>query len=191
MIALTGNETDSRLNLYTKGVIDCLCKPVIDHEVIFRVKTILHYFCCVYIQTLNHKKYLILENNSDNPINSPIEINIAIQQTLNSRDINLVDKTCQYLHAHIDKKVTLEEIALLMGTCRSTLAKKFKLCFGKGVFEWLREQRMLKAQSLLLNSEMTIQQIGFEVGYENCANFSTAYKRQFKVSPRQQRKLCT
>ena len=74
VIALTGNETDSRLNLYTKGVIDCLCKPVIDHEVIFRVKTILHYFCCVYIQTLNHKKYLILENNSDNPINSPIEI---------------------------------------------------------------------------------------------------------------------
>ena len=128
---------------------------------------------------------------SNEQIHSPVETGSTIQQALNTKDINLVDKTCQYLHEHIDEKLTLEEIALLMGTCRSTLAAKFKEYFGKGVFEWLREQRMLKAKSLLLDSELTIQQIGFEVGYENCANFSTAYKRQFNVSPRQQRKLYT
>jgi AraC-type DNA-binding domain-containing proteins len=100
----------------------------------------------------------------------------------------LVEKTCQFLNCRIGEKFFLDDIALAMGTNRSKLAACFKRVLSIGVFEWIRKQRMLKAKSLLLNSDMSIQIIGFEVGYENCANFSTTYKKYFGMSPRQQRK---
>ena len=95
------------------------------------------------------------------------------------------------MHENIHKKFILGEIALSMGTNRCKLAASFKQVLGLGVFEWIRHQRMSKAQFLLLSSQMTILQIAFEVGYENSTHFSTSFKKQFNLTPRQQRKLNT
>jgi AraC-like DNA-binding protein len=103
------------------------------------------------------------------------------------KDKKLADKTCKYLIDNLNCKLTLDYIASQVGSSRSQLAKVFKRITGTGVFEWLRNQRLLKAKTLLLHSSLTVQEIGFEVGYENQANFASAYKKQFSLSPRQQR----
>lgn len=102
-------------------------------------------------------------------------------------DNMLVKNTCRYLEKNVYNKFILDDIASFMGSNRSKLAATFKRVLGVGVFEWLRKHRMLKAKSLLIYSDLSIQEIGFEVGYENSANFSSAYKKQFQMSPRQQR----
>jgi len=170
----TPSAFEQRENLYNQGVIDCILHPFTVHELLFKVKAILHYSQCVclfkpYSPSFTKKKSLIN--------------GLPIKQ----RDKLLVDQTCQYLQRHMDQKLNLDDIAIYMGANRSKLAATFKTVLGIGVFEWLREQRLLKAQSLILSSELNIQAIGFEVGYENSANFSTAYKKQFNISPRQQR----
>lgn len=101
----------------------------------------------------------------------------------------LVTKTCRYLIENISEKHMLDTVALSMGTNRSKLAASFKGILGLGVFEYLRKIRMEKAKSLLITSNISIQQISFEVGYENSANFSTAYKKYYQLSPREQRNL--
>jgi transcriptional regulator GlxA family with amidase domain len=101
----------------------------------------------------------------------------------------LVDETCMYLKKRLHEKHMLDEVAYAMGTNRSKLASSFKSIKGKGVFEWLRERRMIKAKAILLITDLSIQQVSFEVGFDNCANFSTAYKKHFGISPRQQRTL--
>lgn len=103
------------------------------------------------------------------------------------REKDLVQKTCDHLIRNIVQKFALDEIASSVGSNRSQLASAFKRVLGVGVFEWLREQRMQKARNLLLHSDLSIQEIGFEVGYENSANFSSAYKKQFSLSPREER----
>lgn len=118
-----------------------------------------------------------------------VELDLNMPSTIKSKDNVLIQKTCGYLKKNICSKLVLAEIATIMGSNRSKLAATFKRVLGIGVFEWLRKQRMLKAKYLLLHSELSIQEIGFEVGYENSANFSSAYKKQFNISPRQQRKL--
>lgn len=111
--------------------------------------------------------------------------------TLNNGDNALVQKTCLYIQKNLSNKLNLDDLAIEMGSNRSKLAAIFKDILGVGVFERIREYRMLKAKFLLLESQLSIQEIGFEVGYENSANFSTAFKKHFNVSPRQQRKLLT
>ena len=117
-----------------------------------------------------------------------LDLNIA-KPVKTNKDNLLVQNTCQYMKKNIYSKLMLDDIAIFMGSNRSKLAATFKQVLGVGVFEWLRKQRMLKAKALLIHSELSIQEIGFEVGYENSANFSSAYKKQFGISPRQQRNL--
>jgi AraC-like DNA-binding protein len=122
--------------------------------------------------------------------NNFVALDLIIDKPINSnKDDLLVQNTCRYLTQNLYNKLRLDDIAMFMGSNRSKLAATFKRVLGLGVFEWLRKQRMLKAKSLLMYSELSIQEVGFEVGYENSANFSSAYKKQFAISPRQQRNL--
>jgi len=113
-----------------------------------------------------------------------IEMNLEV-----AGDRVIVEKTCDYLILNINKPLTLKKIAMAMATNRSKLADSFKKELGLGVFEYLREQRLLKAQQLLIGSTSSIQEIAFEVGYGGGANFSTAYKNRFDVSPSRERKI--
>ena len=110
-----------------------------------------------------------------------------VQRKNRNKQQKLVDNTCSYLRERLHEKHMLDDVACEMGTNRSKLAASFKCVIGKGVFEWLRERRMIKAKALLLMTELSIQQVAFEVGFDNCANFSTAFKKQYGISPRQQR----
>ncbi|HCV04132.1 MAG: hypothetical protein CL586_05990 [Alteromonadaceae bacterium] len=105
------------------------------------------------------------------------------------REQAVVERACLFLLSHLSDKFTLDGIAQEVGSNRSQLAAYFKGCLNTGVFEWLRKQRMLTAKTLLIESNLTVQQIGFEVGYENQANFASAYKKQFNLSPTAQRLL--
>lgn len=158
--------------------------------------------CALCTQLLEQNGYHVaVQKNTDTPLGNdhniiPFGVKNVIELELNTtkipvqcKDSKLVQDTCDYLKNNIYNKFILDDIATFMGSNRSKLAATFKRVLGVGVFEWLRKQRMLKAKSLLIHSDLSIQEIGFEVGYENSANFSSAYKKQFGLSPRQQRNL--
>jgi AraC-like DNA-binding protein len=106
-----------------------------------------------------------------------------------SSEMILVKKTCRYLQRNMSHKHMLDNISKNMGTNRSKLAASFKNTLGIGVFEFLRKIRMEKAKFLLVTADSPIQQVAFDVGYENSANFSTTYKKHYGLSPREQRNL--
>lgn len=106
-----------------------------------------------------------------------------------NRKAKLVTNTCLYLKKRLHEKHMLDDIACSMGTNRTKLAASFKEIIGQSVFEWLRERRMVKAKAMLLATDLSIQQVAFEVGFDNCANFSTAFKKHYGMSPRQQRSI--
>jgi AraC-like DNA-binding protein len=56
------------------------------------------------------------------------------------------------------------------------------------VFAWLYEKRMSLAQTLLKTTTLSILQVGDLVGYPDSNNFSTAFKREYQLSPRQYRR---
>lgn len=146
-----------------------------------------------FIQLLEDSGYNVeIQKSSSVKLNdeSPLtEITLhSDRSNVNNKENELVQNTCIYIQKNLSRKLMLDELAAQVGSNRSKLAASFKRALGVGVFEWARKRRMLKARTLLIESNLSIQEIGFEVGYENCANFSTAFKKYFKISPRQQRK---
>lgn len=124
----------------------------------------------------------------DKPLVSLMLVNDNEDPLLISKEAELVTRACQYLTSHLCEKQTLDSISYVVGSNRSKLASAFKKVLGVGVFQWLRTQRLQKAQYLLSHSHLSIQDISMEVGYDSNANFSTAYKKLFGVSPREFRR---
>jgi AraC-like DNA-binding protein len=56
-------------------------------------------------------------------------------------------------------------------------------------FEYLREQRLARAQTLLASGDRPIQQIADTIGFKRTGDFATAFKRRFGLTPRDYRKL--
>lgn len=69
-----------------------------------------------------------------------------------------------------------------MNDCK--LKRTFKQCFGKTVYEFIREQRLEKAFSLLHQEDHNVSEAAFAVGYTNVSHFSDAFKKKFGFTPR-------
>ena len=106
-----------------------------------------------------------------------------------NKENNLVNLACNHLLKNMPSYTSLDKLCRLLGTNRNTLAIAFKNQLGMGAYSWLRNARILKASKLLKLSDINIQSICFEVGYENAANFSTTFKSITGMSPKQYRKL--
>ncbi len=173
---MVSKDNDIRQFLYDHGILDCIFKPMIIKELLFRVRSAIHSVWCNCIYTPE-------KNTTHQPFYALMYPDYLPQTTS-----NLIEKACEYMQLHISDKLYLNDIAISIGTNRSKLASAFKQELGISVFKWLRETRMQQAKILLTTTHLSVQQIGFEVGFENAACFSNTYKNRFNLSPRQQRK---
>lgn len=61
------------------------------------------------------------------------------------------------------------------------------MAFGTTVFDYLRRNRLLRARDALERDRCSIIAAAELAGYTSPANFATAYRRQFGMTPRQSR----
>ena len=98
-----------------------------------------------------------------------------------------VYKVRDLLLAHWQDPPSLKQLAYQVGTNPNKLSKTFRQTFGMTVFAYLREYRLVKAQDLLCQTTLSIQQIAHTVGYQNHSDFTVTFKRHFGLTPRQYR----
>lgn len=106
-----------------------------------------------------------------------------------AQEVALVKATCAFMQQDIAVHHDLDGLARRMGSNRNSLARAFKHVLGKGAYAWLHEQRMIAAAGLLRTTALSIQEISFDVGYEDAANFATAFKNLHGMSPRSYRQI--
>ncbi|HET8736054.1 MAG TPA: AraC family transcriptional regulator [Pricia sp.] len=78
---------------------------------------------------------------------------------------------------------TTKELARIACMSLSTFKREFVRILGITPGKWLRDQRMERAISLLCLTEKPISEIAFELGYNDAAAFSKAFKRATYLNP--------
>lgn len=102
-----------------------------------------------------------------------------------------VAKIIKLINDNLSKKLSIAELAKESGMSRSALHQHFKAFTGMSPLSYSKELRLLKAQTLVRESSRPIAAIGFDVGYDNHAQFSREYARKFDKSPRRDRAKAT
>ena len=82
-----------------------------------------------------------------------------------------------------DSELNVEDLGKEMGLSRVQLYRKIKSLTNYAPNELLRMARLKKAASLLASSDMTIAEVGYEVGFTSPSYFAKCYKEQFGESP--------
>jgi len=79
---------------------------------------------------------------------------------------------------------TIQDLALECNLSQSHLQHLFKQRTGVGLGRLLTEKRMQRAAGLLAETDKSIKEIAWAVGYEHTSSFTRAFERHFRQSPR-------
>jgi len=108
-------------------------------------------------------------------------------QALPSVDLERIHHAQEILIRQLNNPPSLVELARQVGLNDCTLKRQFRQVFGTTVFGYLHHYRMEQARTLLQENQLSIGAIAHTVGYSNPCAFSTAFRKQFGVSPRAMR----
>lgn len=63
------------------------------------------------------------------------------------------------------------------------LAKGFKMVYGDTIFSYHRKLSLERASIMLLDTDKSINEIAYDLGYSNPSNFCSAFKKQYRITP--------
>ncbi|MEX0291040.1 MAG: helix-turn-helix domain-containing protein, partial [Flavobacteriaceae bacterium] len=103
---------------------------------------------------------------------------------LTSADSQLLTRIKQILDINLtDPQFNTNLFCEQVGLSRMHLHRKLKALTGLSTSEFLRTHRLKTAAKLLENGEANISEVGYAVGFNQPAYFSTAFKQHFGCSP--------
>ena len=79
--------------------------------------------------------------------------------------------------------MSLTELAKKVGSNTCTLKKGFKEIFGTSIYNYWKVLRLQEAKTILCNEQITVKEVSRRIGYRSPENFTSAFKKQFGVSP--------
>lgn len=99
----------------------------------------------------------------------------------------LAENVSSYLQAHMDERITLEQLADVFHCSGTQIKCSIKGVYGMPLYTMIRNQKMQSAAKLLQDTDMTILEIAGRYGYDNASKFAGAFKAVVGVTPKEYR----
>lgn len=166
VIFLSASVTlDSKLNGFSVGAADYICKPFNSEEVMARV--------FVHFKTSRQ-----LSRLDDDPTQT---------EPAPSREIQIITEAITAIQDTSQQWLGTEVLARKIGVNERKLNDLFRRQFGMTVSEYQLNQRLENARWKLANSTQQIQLVARDAGYTNASDFSRAFRLRYGLRPRQYR----
>lgn len=105
-----------------------------------------------------------------------------------SEQVEIVRKIHEHLTAHIGERITIESLSRKYLINPTTLKSMFKSVYGNSLAAHIKEHRMELAAELLLETDLSMAEIGQRIGYESQSKFTAAFKAYYQILPKEYRK---
>ncbi len=99
-----------------------------------------------------------------------------------------ISRALEYIETNYQKDLTLEEVARKVGLSRYYFSHLFKEEIGDTLVTYLNKLRINKAKQLLIENELNIAQVCYNVGYNDPNYFTKVFKEYVHMTPSEYRK---
>ena len=99
----------------------------------------------------------------------------------------VITKAREYIQEHQAEKLPLRQVAKAVNTSTFYFCKLFKKVTGINYTDYLSRVRIEKSKNLLLNPNLRVSEIAFEVGFQSLTHFNRVFKRILGQSPTEYR----
>lgn len=94
-----------------------------------------------------------------------------------------VSGAIRYIREHYAEELSVEKLASVVYLAPDYLSRLFKKSTGISITRYIRQLRMEKAVSLLLETDDKVIDIGAAVGYPNYSYFCQSFREYYGISP--------
>ncbi len=106
---------------------------------------------------------------------------IFIQQ--NVAELKVITKARTYIHDHLTDQMKLGEVARAVNMSTFYFCKTFKRYAGINFTDYVSRVRIEKAKNLLLNPNLRVSEIAFEIGFQSLTHFNRRFYTHVGLSP--------
>jgi AraC-like DNA-binding protein len=82
-----------------------------------------------------------------------------------------------FVQSHLDEPITIRSISRLIGISEQYFCRLFREEMQVSFVQYLTDQRLEKARSMLLDEARSIKEIAFNVGFGSVAQFSRVFRK--------------
>jgi len=100
-----------------------------------------------------------------------------------------LQQALDYIHAHLDRDLSLSQIARVINISPTYFASLFKRATGISPHQYVIQQRVERAKSLLLKTDLAIADVALQVGFSSQSHLTQQFKRFTGMTPKQVRPL--
>lgn len=94
-----------------------------------------------------------------------------------------------YIEEHYQENLSLKNLASISHMSEEHFSHSFQKIFGINFKKYLTEYRLFQSYNDVVYSNLTIQSIALRHGFSNTKSFITEFKKVYKITPHQYRKL--
>ncbi len=94
-----------------------------------------------------------------------------------------ITRARQYIQEHQAEDLRLEQVAKAVNMSHFYFCKMFRKVAGLNFTDYLARVRIEKAKNLLLNPNLRVSEIAYEVGFQSLTHFNRVFKRIVGESP--------
>ncbi|MEO1430733.1 MAG: AraC family transcriptional regulator [Cyanobacteria bacterium J06633_8] len=88
-----------------------------------------------------------------------------------------------FIELNYHQNIGLKEVAQAVGYSSAYLTNLVRRLTGKTVNNWIIERRIAEARRLLLETDLSIERIAFDIGYQNMNHFYYQFRNYYKNTP--------
>jgi len=100
----------------------------------------------------------------------------------------VITRAKEYIHEHQTEEISLGQVAKAVNTSTFYFCKMFKKVTGINFTDYLSRVRIEKSKNLLLNPNLRVSEIAFEVGFQSLTHFNRVFKKLLGQSPTEYRR---
>ena len=136
-------------------------------------------------KTTNIDSFLDLSSILNDLANSRNQrlLSTNISQLNDFENSKKIKKVYEYIQENFDRKITLSEIAELVNMSVVSFNRFIKKRTGKTFIEYINDTRISYAARWLIETDLSIGEIGYKCGFNNMANFNRVFKKVKGITP--------
>lgn len=96
---------------------------------------------------------------------------------------SLIEKICEYIKANLNGDLSLNAVSAELFICKSHLCYLFKTHTNFTFCEYVRQQRIQMARTMLLSTKKSIDEVADACGFHSPTYFATVFKNEIGLSP--------
>ncbi|MFQ4138527.1 AraC family transcriptional regulator [Nodosilinea sp. PGN35] len=98
-----------------------------------------------------------------------------------------LQQAIDYIHAHLNRDLSLTELASVVNISPTYFASLFKKVIGISPHQYVIKQRVERAEVMLKGTDLAIADIALQVGFSSQSHLTQQFKRLTGVTPKQVR----